>query len=199
MHGNCYRSQNLANKCLPYPHQQLGEKKICAKWIPHMLNDDQRAMRVLLANTHLQRWRNEGNAFLDPILTVDESWMHSFDPQLKQQNAEWCAPMSPRKKIARCSQGALKVMHVMFLSQNGLVLDHPVPVGTTVNGRYYCSLLQHKVRKALWRKQPELLECGAILLQDNATPHRHHDVQNLEQFGVGGVGTSSLLSRSRPM
>jgi uracil DNA glycosylase len=81
-----------------------------------MLNDDQRAMRVLLANTLLQRWRNEGTAFLDRILTVDESWMHSFDPQLKQQNAEWRVPMSSRNKIARRSQGALKVMHVMFFS-----------------------------------------------------------------------------------
>ena len=69
----------------------------------------------------------------------------------------------------------------MFFSQNGLVLDHPVPVGTTANCPYYCSLLQHKVRKALCRKQPELLERGAILLQDNVTPHRHRDVQNLEQ------------------
>jgi histone-lysine N-methyltransferase SETMAR len=89
--------------------------------------------------------------------------------------------MSPRKRIARRSQGALKVMHVMFFSRHGLVLDHPVPVGTTVNGPYYCSLLQHKVRPALRRKQPELLERGAILLQDNATPHRHRDVQKLVQ------------------
>jgi histone-lysine N-methyltransferase SETMAR len=34
---------------------------------------------------------------------------------------------------------------------------------------------------ALCHKQPELLELGAILLQDNATPHRHLDLQNLEQ------------------
>jgi hypothetical protein len=146
-----------------------------------VLNDDQRAMRVLFANTHLQRWRNEGNAFLDRILTVDASWMHSFDTQLKQQNAEWRAPMSPRKKIARRSQGTLKVMHVMFFSGNGLVLDHPVKVRNTVNGRYYCSLLQHKVRKALRRKQLELLERSEILLQDNATHLRHRDVQNLVQ------------------
>jgi histone-lysine N-methyltransferase SETMAR len=72
-------------------------------------------------------------------------------------------------------------MHVMFFSRNGLVLDHTVPVGTKVNGRYYCSLLQHRVRKVLCCKQSEPLERGAILLQDNATPHRHHDVQNLVQ------------------
>jgi hypothetical protein len=123
------------------PTNSLRKRKFFAKWIPHVLNDDQRAMRVLLTNTHLQRWRNEGNAFLDHILMADESWMHSFDPQLKRQNAEWQAPMAPRKKIARHSQGALKVMHIMFFSQNGLVLDHPMPIGTTVNGPYYCSLL----------------------------------------------------------
>jgi histone-lysine N-methyltransferase SETMAR len=37
------------------------------------------------------------------------------------------------------------------------------------------------VRLALRHKQPELLERGAILLQDNATPHSHLDVQNLVQ------------------
>jgi histone-lysine N-methyltransferase SETMAR len=138
-------------------------------------------LRVLITNTHLQRWRNEGNAFLDRILTVDESWMHPFDPQLKRQNAEWCTPISPRKKITRHSQGTLKVMHVMFFKRNGLVLDHPVPVGTTVNGPYYCSLLQDMMRPAFQHKQPELLERGAILLQDNTTPYRHRDVQNLMQ------------------
>jgi histone-lysine N-methyltransferase SETMAR len=76
---------------------------------------------------------------------------------------------------------ALSRYSVTFFSQNGLVLDHPVPVGTTVNGPYYCSLLQDKVRPLLRHKQPELLECGAIFLQDNATPHRLCDVQNLVQ------------------
>jgi hypothetical protein len=130
---------------------RLGKRKVCAKWIPHVLNNDQRAIRVLFANTHLQHWRNEGNAFVDCILTVDESWMHSFDPQLKRQNSEWCAP-SLRKKIAWCSQDTLKVMHIMFFSRNGLVLEHPVLVGPMVNGPYYCSLLQDKMRLALRRK-----------------------------------------------
>jgi hypothetical protein len=64
-------------------------------------------MRVLLTTTHLQHWRNEGKTFLDRTLTVDESWMHSFDPQLKRHNAEWGAPTLPRIKIARRSLGTL--------------------------------------------------------------------------------------------
>ena len=52
-----------------------------------MLND-QTATHVLLVTTHLQHQRNQANALLDHILMVDMSWMHLFDPQLKQQNAE---------------------------------------------------------------------------------------------------------------
>jgi hypothetical protein len=49
-----------------------------------MLSDDQTAMRVLLASTHLQHQRNQPNAFRDRILMADMLWMHLFDPQLKQ-------------------------------------------------------------------------------------------------------------------
>jgi len=72
-------------------------------------------------------------------------------------------------------------MHAMYFGRNGLFLDHPVPICTTVNGKYYCAFLQHNVRRALCCKQPEMPECGGILLHDNATPHRHRDVQNLVQ------------------
>jgi hypothetical protein len=57
----------------------LGKRRVCAKWIPHALNDDQRTIRVVLATTHLQCCINEGKAFLHHILTVYESWMHSLD------------------------------------------------------------------------------------------------------------------------
>jgi hypothetical protein len=56
---------------------------VCAKWIPHVLSDDQRAMYVFLSTKHLQHWRNEDGEFLYCILMVDESWIYSFDPQLK--------------------------------------------------------------------------------------------------------------------
>jgi hypothetical protein len=71
---------------------------------------------------------------------VDESWMHFFEPQLKQEIAEWHTP-SLKKKLAWSIKGAPKVMHVMFNSQNRLLLDNPVPVCTMVNGLFYCSTL----------------------------------------------------------
>ena len=88
-----------------------------------------------------------------------------------------------KEETCRCSEGALKVMHIVFFSQNRLLLNHPLPVCPMVNGLYYCWLLQDKVRPALFHKHPEVLECVVILLQDKTTPHRHHDLQNLLQWG----------------
>jgi len=63
---------------------------------------------------------------------------------MKWQNAELCDQTSLRTTIAQHSQAAPKVIHVMFFSQNELVLGHPVPVGIKVNSQYYCSHLHPK-------------------------------------------------------
>jgi hypothetical protein len=34
-------------------NNSLGKGTVCEKWIPHILNDDQGAMHVLLATSHL--------------------------------------------------------------------------------------------------------------------------------------------------
>jgi len=118
-----------------------------------MLSNDQRTMHVLLATTHLQHWRNEGSAFLDHMITVNKSYMHSFDCQLKWQNAEWRAQTSLRTRIAWRSHSSPKVMQVLFFSRNGLVHDHPMPIGTAVSG-HYCLHLQYKVRLGFHCKKP---------------------------------------------
>jgi len=148
MHDHCYR-------------------KVCGKWNPLVLDDDPRATSVLLVTTYVPWRRNEGNAFLHCILTAGVLWMHSLDPQPKWQNAEWCAQTSPRKKIAWCSQGALKIAHVTFFSQNGLALYQPTPVTILVSGQYYHALLQDKVR---WLFTINNQNCWSMVSFCNATP-----------------------------
>jgi len=56
------------------------------------------------------------------------------------------------------------------------------------------------MRPDLNHKQPELLEHCIILLQDNATPHRHHGVQNLMQrWGWEMLAHSPYCPESCPM
>jgi len=88
MYGNCYRSRHLDNKCLPYRHRQHGVKEKFVQSGIHtcsMMTTDPCVFSLLpsICST------GEVNAFLDLILTVDESY--SFDYRLKQHNAEWRA------------------------------------------------------------------------------------------------------------
>jgi hypothetical protein len=51
----------------------LGKWKVCTKWIPCVLNNDQES--CFLLTTYLLHWKKGGNAFLDYILTVNKLWM----------------------------------------------------------------------------------------------------------------------------
>jgi len=70
---------------------------------------------------------------------------------------------------------------------NGPVLDHPLTVGTMVNGQDDCALLQDKVTPAVCCKQPELMEYGASFLQHIAISYCYCDVQNWAQHWGWGV------------
>jgi hypothetical protein len=101
------------------------------------------------------------DVFISPSAVTKECWM-TYEENCRAQSG--------------CSES---LAH-FFFSQNGLVLDHPMRVSTTVSGQCYSTLVPDKVRPAVCCKQTELHE-HVILLQDNAIPHCHCSVQNLVQ------------------
>ena len=70
-------------------------------------------------------------------------------------------------------------MHIVFFDVHGLLIDHAVPKGTTVNGDYYENFLRNHLRPAIRRKSPNLLRDGPIILHDKASPHTKRDVVKL--------------------
>nr|CAI5825741.1 unnamed protein product [Callosobruchus analis] len=55
--------------------QQLGYSKVCPRWVPRMLTDQNKEARKTIASQHLQRFRLEGDEFLKKIVTGDETWV----------------------------------------------------------------------------------------------------------------------------
>lgn len=164
--------------------ENLGKRKIAAKWVPHMLTEDQKVARMTISAAHLHRFRQEGDAFLNRIVACDETWAHSFEPELKRQSAEWIGQGSPRPVKAIRARAAIKVMHITFFDKKGILFDHAVPPRTTVNGDYYLNILRTGLRQAIRRKRPELIDGKIILLQDNAGPHRKKEVlEAMESWG----------------
>ena len=150
---------------------KLNKKKKFSKWVPHLLTDEQKESRVNFSRNFLRRFQTEQNDFLGRIITGDETWVYSWDPETKRQSAEWRDFDEPRPEKVRRKQGALKVMHMIFFGMNGVILRWPVPIGTTINAQYYKKVLQDKLRPAIRKKRPGLLESGILFHHDNAPVH----------------------------
>jgi hypothetical protein len=66
----------------------LQKRKPCARWIPRCLTAEQKQKGLDIATSLKQRFDVEGQAFLRRIVAVDETWVRSFEPELKSQSNE---------------------------------------------------------------------------------------------------------------
>ena len=76
-------------------HDLLGMRKLTARWVPKSLSDEQMATRASVCSFLLKRFRSKDD-FLLRLVTVDETWVHYFEPENKAQSRQW--PWSPRPK-----------------------------------------------------------------------------------------------------
>ena len=76
----------------------LGMRKLTARWVPKSLSDEQMATRASVCSTLLKRFRSKEDDFLSYLLTVDETWVHYYEPENKAQSRQWVGPGSPRPK-----------------------------------------------------------------------------------------------------
>lgn len=111
--------------------------RVCARWVPRILKDHEKERRVNDSNSFLRRYRIEGNAFLDRIITTDETWLWLFDPETKQQSSVWKRSSSPPPTKARVNKCGGKFMCMMFADRRGTILTHIVPDKVTINSAYY--------------------------------------------------------------
>ena len=127
--------------------------------------------RMIASLNHLQRYAEEGDNFLDRIVTGDETWVLHYTPESKQQSMVWKHPQSPVRKKFRTVPSVHKVMVMAFWDCRGsLVLDF-MPRGAIINADRYCSTLS-LLRAAIRKKRRRILDVdNVIILHDNARPH----------------------------
>ena len=132
---------------------------------------------------HLQRYAEEGDNFLDHIVTGNETWVLHYTPQSKQQSMVWKNPQSPVRKKFRAAPSVHNVMLTAFWDCHGpLVLDFMLR-GATINADRYCSTLS-LLRAAIKKKCRGRLDVdNVIILHDNARPHvANKTVNKLTKF-----------------
>jgi histone-lysine N-methyltransferase SETMAR len=68
-------------------HEDLRKRKICAKFVPHSLSDEQKQRRLTSCQDFIQTCQ-DNPSFLDCIVTWDESWVFQYDPETKRQTMQ---------------------------------------------------------------------------------------------------------------
>jgi len=88
-------------------------RQIAAKFVPCLLNNDQRDRRVQVC-TELQKAVRHDSNFLSRVITGDESWLYNYDPETKQHSSPWKTPSSRRPKNPPSSQQQHQVSADLF-------------------------------------------------------------------------------------
>ena len=156
-------------------HDHLGMHKLIARWVPKSLSNEQMANRASVCSALLKRFRSKDD-FLLRLVTVDETWVHYFEPENKAQSRQWVGPGSPRPKKFKTQSSAGKVMATVFWDAKGVML-HFLPKRSTITGVYYANLLD-QLRTAIREKRQGKLCKGVLLQQDNARVHACKDVMD---------------------
>jgi len=105
--------------------------------------------------------------FISRFVTVDETWLHHFDPESKVQSMAWKHVISPPPRKFCVLVSARKVMATVFWDAEEIVLIDCLKHGSTITGTYYTDLIG-KCRAALKEKRRGKLHRGVLFHQDNA-------------------------------
>ena len=74
-------------------------------------------------------------------MTVDENWVHYYEPENKAQSRQSVGLGSPRPKKFKTQPSAGKVMATVFWDAQGIIMLAFLAKKSTITGAYYANLL----------------------------------------------------------
>ena len=76
----------------------INYRKMCAKWVPKLLTQQQKDVRREICSTLLRERRGAEENVFPGTVTGDESWIHHYQPESRRLSMEWTHPGSPASK-----------------------------------------------------------------------------------------------------
>ena len=64
-------------------------RKVCARWVPHLLTEEQKTQRLKCARKRLKTYKGCNSRIISNLLTGHETWVHMFEPQRRAYNKQW--------------------------------------------------------------------------------------------------------------
>ena len=115
--------------------KHLKVRKISARWVPHLLTDEQKRQRVKVAKKLLQMFPKYDKTQFANVVTGDETWVHYFEPVRKVSNKIWATKHSKRPIIDKRSLSTKKVLYAIFFSGERVAIKVPVKKDKSITGK----------------------------------------------------------------
>lgn len=164
-------------------HEHLHMKKLLARWVPRVLTAEQKENRVIASELGLKMFERNPTDFLSRLVTMDETWIHHYTPESKQQASYWVGPRESRAKRALTQQTAGKVLASVFWDADGIIFVDYLEHGRTITADYYIGLMD-RLDAVLREKRKRTQRKNILFLHDNAPAHKaHKSMTKLEQLG----------------
>ena len=172
---------------------RLDLRKVCSRWVPHLLTEEQKTQRLKCARELLKTYKGCNNLVISNWLTGDETWMHMFEPQRRADNKQWKRKIQKRPCIAKRTINSKKMLYAIFFNSSGPVVQMPCPSGHTVTDRFYKNSILKKVKEFYNKKRPSKGWSEVHLLHDNTSFHKCEVVKSFFGFWTGESFKPSTL------
>ena len=127
--------------------KRLDLRKVCARWVPHLLTEEQKTQPLKCARELLKAYKSCNSRVISNLLTGDETWVHMFEPQRRADNKQWKRKDKKCPCIAKRTISSKKTLYAIFFNSSGPVIQVPCPSGHTVTGRFYNNFVLKKVKE----------------------------------------------------
>jgi len=149
-------------------HDELWVRKLISRWVPHNLTEAQKATRVSWCRATLQRFHSGTSNAVFNIVSGDESWIYSYEPESKTQSTVWSFINEPKPTKVTRSRSVSKKMVASFVAKTGHVATICLEDRKSVNADWYTTVCLPEVIAELRKNNPNR---RIILHHDNASSH----------------------------
>ena len=154
-------------------HDHLKVRKLCARWIPHILTNAQKDARVEFCQFLIHRTGMRTPIISDAVRSLqgDETFFYHFDVETKRSSAQWVPKGGDRPVKARRSRSQGKRMFAAFFDSQGVIANIKLEGQATVTARWYIKICLPEVIESIKRRRPRSGLRGLKLHHDNAPAH----------------------------
>ncbi|KAI6661502.1 Histone-lysine N-methyltransferase SETMAR-like [Oopsacas minuta] len=152
-------------------HKELCVRKLCARWIPHSLNLQQKISRIDFCKIMLKRFANGSSRAVSEILTGDETWIYHYDTETKRMSKEWVEEDAPPLTKVQRARPVGKQMWAIFFRSSWFVEAVALEDRKTVTADWYTTVCLPKVITAIESQREKTGIRGILLHHGNASSH----------------------------